>query len=455
MKKKQRKLVFEVLEKRTLFTAAPANFSPYPDSSVASTADIGEQAFSACLGEVAKSQVAEDSSICMQRVTDQTTLLSGDVYVTGNVCLDHGLFVGSDTTLHLEKGSKLSIHAGVYKAGIEVADGVTLTIAGTGSLDVHGGACAAGIGSKANESAGSIRIDGGKISVYGGLHAAAIDCENVEIVGGYINLHAGADAFRQIDAISTNNLAVADEMVLLGGDSEAATSQITVEEIDGCHFLSVVKSSALSMDVTVYQVGDNFVFHLPEGTPAGEFILRTRSSDSARWEETEFKNQTVSIPKSKFTSQLEYEIINGNFKVAAGKLDLRRLSAPEFDLNWNFLSSTVSIGFKKDIDTNSTFIKLDGDEALSLNELIKSGKIKKISSCLYTFQPTNGALTVEVSATRKNLDSIVLGQNGEIKSFNIQSETVHRQLDLNIWSLLVRRLSNFRPWKAFNWLRLR
>lgn len=78
--------------------------------------------------------------------------------------------------------------------------GNTLTIQGTGSLNVQGGSNAAGIGGGSGITCGNISLKGGAITACGGQYGAGIGsgqggtCGNIEIVGGEITATGGEGA---------------------------------------------------------------------------------------------------------------------------------------------------------------------------------------------------------------------------------------------------------------------
>ena len=84
--------------------------------------------------------------------------------------------------------------------GIYVPSGNTLTISGSGSLDVSSNGMGAGIGSDLNGSCGNISITGGTIDATGGEYAAGIggglnsSCGNISITGGTIEATGGGFA---------------------------------------------------------------------------------------------------------------------------------------------------------------------------------------------------------------------------------------------------------------------
>lgn len=143
-------------------------------------------------------------------VTANTTLVNGDV-VTGTLFEDFAISIASGATVTL---SDVTIVGGLSRAGITCQTNATITLAGTntiqapasgypgilvgnslltingsGSLTVAGGADAAGIGCGPSSACGNIRIEGGTIEVTGGNRAASIgsgygsSCGDITISG--------------------------------------------------------------------------------------------------------------------------------------------------------------------------------------------------------------------------------------------------------------------------------
>lgn len=84
------------------------------------------------------------------------------------------LSLGKGSTLNLTLTGENTLQSGAERAGIFVPAGATLTIKGTGTLNVAGGKLAAGIGGDLWNNAGTITIENGIINATGGSNAAAI-----------------------------------------------------------------------------------------------------------------------------------------------------------------------------------------------------------------------------------------------------------------------------------------
>lgn len=131
------------------------------------------------------------------QVTDSSTTVTWDnswYYVTGNVTLSAGVTVVGKVSLILCDSATLTVNSEIYKAGINVSDGSSLTVysqsGGTGALTTKGGLYGAGIGGSQNESAGTINIYGGSVTSTGGSNAAGIGGGKSGSVGS-INIYGG------------------------------------------------------------------------------------------------------------------------------------------------------------------------------------------------------------------------------------------------------------------------
>ncbi len=108
-----------------------------------------------------------------------------------------GLTLLGDATIILEGTN--TIRGGYeYCPGIHVPEGKTLTIDGTGSLDVssNGRGFGCGIGSNDGTNCGNIVINGGNITAYAGTAAgigakSGSSCGNITINGGTVNATSG------------------------------------------------------------------------------------------------------------------------------------------------------------------------------------------------------------------------------------------------------------------------
>jgi len=118
---------------------------------------------------------------------------SGSLNCAGITCL-------GNATINLYGGSINHCSSNNYP-GIQAGpQGKTLTIQGTGSLNVQGGSNAAGIGGGSGITCGNISLKGGAITARGGQYGAGIGsgqggtCGNIEIGGGEITATGGEGA---------------------------------------------------------------------------------------------------------------------------------------------------------------------------------------------------------------------------------------------------------------------
>ena len=121
----------------------------------------------------------------------KTSWKNETVQVDGEVELDRRVKVTGDVVLVLNEGSKL-----VAKKGINVPQGSSLTIEGSGELvarvdgDAQHDWDSAGIGGNSKETAGTITVRGGTISATGGINAAAIGGGS-NASGGTVRIEGG------------------------------------------------------------------------------------------------------------------------------------------------------------------------------------------------------------------------------------------------------------------------
>ena len=141
------------------------------------------------VGQSYKVSIADGATVTLRdvenngKIEDHGTILE---YRPGIKCL-------GDATIILEGNN--TVTGGDQYAGIYVPGDKTLTIRGTGSLNVTGGYSAAGIGGNATGDAncGSIVISGGTVTATGGSSGAGIglganggECKDITISGGTV-----------------------------------------------------------------------------------------------------------------------------------------------------------------------------------------------------------------------------------------------------------------------------
>jgi hypothetical protein len=204
------KMALSVIGALLLATSLPAQAStdvPYFDPT-AGTAGAEEIALS-----------ATDITSC-----PTTALTDGWYLVSGNINCTNGIIISGDVTLILADGSSLTVTGASNQAGIGVVTGNSLTIyaqstgSSMGKLDATGeqppGSPGAGIGGNDMNSAGSITINGGDITAFGG-NSAGIGGGRFAS-GGEITINGGK-------VTATGEYAAG-----IGGGSSGSGGQITI-----------------------------------------------------------------------------------------------------------------------------------------------------------------------------------------------------------------------------------
>ena len=148
------------------------------------------------VGQSYKVSIADGATVTLRdvenngKIEDHGTILE---YRPGIKCL-------GDATIILEGNN--TVTGGDQYAGIYVPGDKTLTIRGTGSLNVTGGYSAAGIGGNATGDAncGSIVISGGTVTATGGSGGAGIglganggECKDITISGATVTATGGSN----------------------------------------------------------------------------------------------------------------------------------------------------------------------------------------------------------------------------------------------------------------------
>ena len=132
------------------------------------------------------------------------TIADGAIVTLVNATISGGIICEGDATIILAGKNTVNVSDievedrvnGYGHAGIYVPIGNTLTIKGTGMLNVKGGERGAGIGANEFDICGYIKIEGGIISAIGGKNAAGIGAANkestdIEIAGGIVTAEGG------------------------------------------------------------------------------------------------------------------------------------------------------------------------------------------------------------------------------------------------------------------------
>ena len=144
-------------------------------------------------GDVLRGTLANNVTISIDDEAPATVILSGaNIEYEGIVC------VSSDVKFFLFGTNSVIANS---NPGIQAPASGTLTIDGTGSINVQSNAVGcAGIGGKINVNCGAINIKGGSITACGGQYGAGIgsgqnaSCDNIEIEGGTISATGGDGA---------------------------------------------------------------------------------------------------------------------------------------------------------------------------------------------------------------------------------------------------------------------
>ena len=130
---------------------------------------------------------ATTGGVIIRQTDSSTTATTNTVTVSGGNCKVTIFYLNIDaedyeSPILVEKGASLdltllgsSVVTGGYDcAGIQVPEGASLTIGGSGSITANGDRYGAGIGGRSNGSGGSITINGGVVTAKGGEDGAGI-----------------------------------------------------------------------------------------------------------------------------------------------------------------------------------------------------------------------------------------------------------------------------------------
>ena len=202
---------------RTL-SASKANFSP---------------------GQTYSKQVDFDDVIRLDGRNSDYTASDGDVLNgtlnTKSIIIPHGAtvtFRGIDSKVVCQGNATIILAYGTTNIvkiqaigypSINVPEGKTLTIQGTGSLNVEGSKSAAAIGGGKESACGNIVIEGGNITATGGEGSAGIGsgyigtCGNIVIKGGTVTATGG----RRGAGIGSGNMGSCGKITITGGSVTA------------------------------------------------------------------------------------------------------------------------------------------------------------------------------------------------------------------------------------------
>ena len=167
--------------------------------------------------------IADGATVTFSGV-DITSILEDDNHKwPGITCL-------GDAVIVLAEGTTNSVKGGKDNPGIYVPQGHTLTLQGSGTLNVTGGEYSAGIGCGQDSSCGNITISGGTVTAAGGYGGAGIgsgresSCGNITISGGTVTAtggfgSAGIGSGRES---SCGNITISDGNITANGGDKAA-----------------------------------------------------------------------------------------------------------------------------------------------------------------------------------------------------------------------------------------
>ena len=119
-----------------------------------------------------------DESIITSSTTELTSDI-GDYKLLDDVTIDSRVTVTGTVSINLAEGKTLEI-----TKGIQVAEGNSLTIKGTGVMDTSAFEGNSAIGGNKNENCGTVIIEGGSIVARGAVGAAGIGGGKAETAGG-------------------------------------------------------------------------------------------------------------------------------------------------------------------------------------------------------------------------------------------------------------------------------
>ena len=164
-------------------TGGTVNLSTINENYTASNGEI----LTGTLASNVKISIANGATVILNGVTINGTN-SNDYQWAGITCLGNATIILSGT--NTVKG----FHR--YYPGIHIAEGKTLTIDGTGSLNASSNGYGSGIGGGTNIACGNIVINSGNITATGGQNSSGIgggygSCGNITISGGNITAKGG------------------------------------------------------------------------------------------------------------------------------------------------------------------------------------------------------------------------------------------------------------------------
>ena len=250
-------------------------------------------------------------------VTSTTTELSdGEYAVYGDITVNSRIVINGNVTLNLPLNKTLTA-----KKGIELAAGNSLTIKGAGTLVVKG--CddnKSGIGA---ESMGTLNIEGGWLTISGGMNAPGIGSDNAANPSGTLTLGwYYTDDYIDCSSYAVSNLSFAEgkQFVVEREQIIATTDNIGGQKIIPAVVLANIGDNTAALethdkygisvalnDRTIYLDGDWNTLCVPFELSLNRFGLEARTLTAASIEGTTL-NLTFSDPVDKLEAGVPYII---------------------------------------------------------------------------------------------------------------------------------------------------
>ena len=250
-------------------------------------------------------------------ITSTTTELSdGEYAVYGDITVNSRIVINGNVTLNLPLNKTLTA-----KKGIELAAGNSLTIKGAGTLVVKG--CdenKSGIGA---ESMGTLNIEGGWLTISGGMNAPGIGSDNAATPSGTLTLGwYYTDDYIDCSSYAVSNLSYAEgkQFVVENEQIIATTDNIGGQKIipavvlantgDNTAALETHNQYGISValnDRTIYLDGDWNTLCVPFELSLNRFGLEARTLTAASIEGTTL-NLTFSAPVDTLEAGVPYII---------------------------------------------------------------------------------------------------------------------------------------------------
>ena len=245
-----------------------------------------------------------------------TTLDNGEYAVYGDITVNNRIVINGNVTLNLPLNKTLTA-----KKGIELAAGNSLTIKGAGTLVVKG--CddnKSGIGA---ESMGTLNIEGGWLTISGGMNAPGIGSDNAANPSGTLTLGwYYTDDYIDCSSYAVSNLSFAEgkQFVVEREQIIATTDNIGGQKIIPAVVLANIGDNTAALethdkygisvalnDRTIYLDGDWNTLCVPFELSLNRFGLEARTLTAASIEGTTL-NLTFSDPVDKLEAGVPYII---------------------------------------------------------------------------------------------------------------------------------------------------